>query len=143
MIRKGQIVVVRDPDLLDMYTGEVVRDELETRRNILVRIRTMIRYPIQHAIINPDCANENPPIQAGTVCRLEYVRTVTTHDAAYCDYEATLARCLEEYYRARKGCFDADAVSATKRYNIDPAEFEILDRHRRKDFRARRVVMRH
>ena len=108
MIHKGDIVVVRDPDLLDMYTGEAMRDEDERKRNVLVRIRTMLRYPIQHAIIRPDCASENPPIAAGAVCRLEYVRTVETRDRAYSDYEATRARCLEEYHRRRKRLYDAD-----------------------------------
>lgn len=143
MIHKGDIVVVRDPDLLDMYTGEAMRDEDERERNVLVRIRTMIRYPIQHAIIRTDCASENPPIAAGAVCRLEYVRTVETRDRAYSDYEATRARCLEEYHRRRKRLYDADEASPIKRYHVDAEEFAILERHRRGEYRTRRVVIDH
>lgn len=141
MIKKGQAVVVNDPDLLDMYCAESVRNQDETERNILVKIRYMLRYPIQHSIVYPDRANENPPIPQGTVCRLRHVRTVTTHDGAYMGYDASFDKCLAEYEEARKRLYNADSGACVKRYHVDPKEFDILARHKRREFDARRVVI--
>ena len=141
MIMKGQTVVVIDPDLRDMYCAESVRTQESKGQNILVKIRYMIQYPIQHAIIYPDLASENAPIPAGKVCRLRFVRYVSTHDGLYSDYEATFDRCLEAYAARRRRLYDADARSTVKRYHVDPREFEILDRHRRRQFDKPRVVI--
>lgn len=92
MILKGQPVVVIDPDLRDMYCAVSMSRQKNNGQNILVKIRYMLQYPIQHAIIYPDLASENPPIPAGTVCRLRFVRYVVTHDGLYSDYETTFDR---------------------------------------------------
>lgn len=141
MVYQGEIVVVNDPDLRDMYCAEVVRDEEEGKRNPLVRIIYMIRYPIQHSIIYPDRANENPPFMAGQKARLRFVRRAMREDGNYTDFEATFDRCLKTYYEGRLACYNADKgkPEALQRYRVDPKEFDILERHRRRQFGKKRA----
>ena len=141
MVYKGEIIVVNDPDLRDMYCAEVVRGEDEKKRNVLVRILYMIRYPIQHSIIYQDHANENPPFKAGQVVRLAFVRHALPGDKANVSYDSTFDKCLNEYYEARLACYKADEKlpDALKRYHVDPKELEILQRHRLRQFNAKRA----
>lgn len=143
MVLKDEIVVVSDPDLRDMYCARVMRGDEENTRNLLVKILYMIRYPIQHSIIYPDRANENPPYLAGQVVRLKFVRRAMPGDGAYTDYDATFDKCLKTYYDGRLGCYMADKgkPDALKRYHVDPEEFTILERHKKRQFEARRAFM--
>lgn len=141
MVYKGEIVVVSDPDLRDMYCAEVVRGDEENLRNILVRILYPIRYPIQHSIIYKDRANENPPYAAGQVVRLAFVRRAMRGDEKAYSYDAAFDKCLKEYCEGRLACYQADEgkPDALKRYHVDPKEFEILERHTKRQFHSKRA----
>lgn len=141
MVYKGEIVVVNDPDLRDMYCAEVVRGDEENIRNILVRILYLIRYPIQHSIINKDCANENPPYAANQVVRLRFVRRAGSGDEKAYTYDAAFDKCLKEYHEARLACYKADEgkPDALKRYHVDRKELEILERHMKRQFGKKRA----
>lgn len=141
MVYKGEIVVVGDPDLRDMYCAEVVRGDEENKRNILVRILYLIRYPIQHSIIYKDRANENPPFMAGQVVRLHFVRRAMTGDEKDYTYDAAFDKCLKAYYEGRLACYRADEgkPDALKRYHVDPKELEICERHMKRQFHSKRA----
>ena len=146
MVYKGEIVVARDPDLKDMYYCEVVRGDEENKRNLLCRVLGMAHYPIQHAILDGSIANENPPIGQGAVCRLEFVRRVETPDKWYHNYEGSVSRCLEEYYRRRKLLRDLliDVPEKLRKVAMpSEEEFLILERHRNREYQARRVIINH
>lgn len=141
MVYKGEIVVVHDPDLRDMYCAEVVRGDDEYKRNLLVRILYMLRYPIQHSIIFKDRANENPPFMAGQVVRLHFVRRAMRGDEKGYTFDASFDKCLKEYYEGRLACYRADEgkPDALKRYHVDPKELEILERHMKRQFHSKRA----
>lgn len=74
MLENGEKVIVWDPDIQDMYTAEAAQVEAdELRLNPLVRIVSLICYPMQHAVMAPDLPSENAPIPKGTVCRLKLI----------------------------------------------------------------------
>lgn len=142
MIHKGEIIVARDPDLEDMYVCEVLIGDEETRRNLLCRVISMIRYPIQHAVLDGSVPNENPPLTAGTVARLQYV-----HREIVCggirSWEDSFGKCLEEY-RGRRAFLYAQGRQTPeklRRFAMPAAEeFEILARHARGEFSGKRAV---
>ena len=147
MIYKGEIIIAIDPDLRDMYCCEVVRGDEENKRNLLCRVLYMVNYPIQHAILDGSVPNENPPIPQGAVCRLRFTRRVVTQDQYYRNYEDSVTRCLAEYYHRRKSLYeDLKETPEEFRHGIrvpDPREFEIIERHRRREYKARRVLIDH
>lgn len=147
MIYKGEIIVAIDPDLRDMYYCEVVRGDEENKRNLLCRVLSMAQYPIQHAVFDGSIPNENPPIGQGAVCRLRFVRRVETMDKWYHNYESSVSRCLAEYENRRRGLYqDLEDVPEALRHGVrrpDPREFEILERHKMRNYQARRVIISH
>lgn len=147
MIYKGEIIVAIDPDLRDMYYCEVVRGDEENKRNLLCRVLSMAQYPIQHAILDGSVPNENPPIGQGTVCRLRFVRRVETPDKWHHNYESSVSRCLAEYESRRRGLYqDLEGVPEALAHGCrrpDPREFEILERHKVRNYQARRVIISH
>ena len=147
MIYKGEIIVAIDPDLRDMYYCEVVRGDEENKRNLLCRVLSMAAYPIQHAVLDGSVPNENPPIGQGAVCRLQFVRRVETPDKWHHNYESSVSRCLAEYTNKRRGLYqDLEGVPEALSHGIkrpDPREFEILERHRHREYQTRRSIINH
>lgn len=143
MVRKGEIIIAHDPDLRDMYCCEVVDSGEENVKNLLVKILYPIAYPIQHSIIFPDIASENAPIGEGVVCRLKFVRRVETHDKHFRGYQLMLDKCRNDYRQRRRRCYEYDKANGSNRYKVNPAEFDILDRHDRGEYQARRVLCTH
>lgn len=156
MIRKGRIVVAMDPDIHDMYICEVLRGGEEYRENLLVRILEMVRYPVQHAVMHPEIASENPPLPPGSTAMLKFVNHVEGR-APGAEEGSTVS--LEEWYRAvgtrgYKATFDRAlaayektvhaALAFREKYPMsslsiqDPAELEILARHKKRQFQGRR-----
>ena len=126
MLKAGAYVVVYDPDIQDMYVAQVVKDNHnEQTTSTLVKIIWIVRYPIQHAIICPDCANENPPILGGAVCRLMFL-----HYAApiFPPYHESLRDCL------------ADAISEARGKGRNDI-LEILYRHQKGEYRCKRSLL--
>lgn len=147
MVKKGDVVVAKDPDLCDMYYCEVVREDEENRKNILCRVLSMAQYPIQHAILDGSIPNENPPLPQGAVCRLRFIRHVETPDKWHHNYEGSVDRCLAEYFEKRKSLYawlaDRSEQLSFGLKRPDKREFEIIERHRHRDFRARRIWINH
>ena len=142
MVHKGEIVVAWDPDLRDMYVCEVVAGDEETRRNLLCRIISMLAYPIQHAVLDGSIPNENPPLMPGTVARLKYVRREVISGALQ-TWEHTFDKCLNEY-RSRRAFLYGEGrriPESCRTFQMpDAAEFDILARHARGEFKGRRAV---
>ena len=147
MIYKGEIIVAIDPDLRDMYYCEAVRGDEENKRHLLCKVLSMAQYPIQHAVLDGSVPNENPPLPQGAVCRLRFVRRVETPDKWHHNYEDSVTRCLAEYTNKRRGLYqDLEDVPANLSHGVkrpDPREFEILERHKYRQYQARRVWIDH
>lgn len=147
MIHKGEVIVARDPDLKDMYYCEIVTDGEENKGNLLCRILSMAHYPIQHAILDGSVPNENPPLPQGAKARLQFVRRVTTPDKWHHNYEDSVTRCLAEYTNRRRGLYqDLEDVPDGLRHGVkrpDKREFEILERHRHREYQAKRYWINH
>lgn len=142
MVLKGELIVARDPDLEDMYCCEVVRGDEENTRNILCRVLFMIHYPIQHAILDGSVPNENPPLAYGAVARLKFVHR-EIYTGGIKDYDTSFAQCLSEYRKRREFLYEegAKVPEGCRRFRQpDAREFEILDRHEKREFCGRRAV---
>ena len=143
MVNPGDIVIVHDPDLRDMYCARALLEENEVTRNILVEILYMIRYPIQHAVLSPDRANENVPLHSGCVCRLRFTRRCPPDEANFITYDASFDECLQTYIDSANEKHYINEKSNFPRYPFDPKEFEILDRHKNRIFSGKRAVIAH
>lgn len=155
MVRKGEIIIAIDPDIRDMYICEVLKSDEENRHNLLVRILEMVAYPIQHAVMHPDIASENPPLKPGSSAMLQFTARVQGSDidedgragkmADYYraigtrGYKASFDKCLADYEAKVKA-----AIAFRKKYPMSPLpwrdekELEILERHKRHEFNGRR-----
>lgn len=90
----------------------------------IVEVVAVLCYPIQHAIYWPDVASEVPPIRAGTVCRLPFLREANDQDQRAGSWAESAAKAQREYLTR---CESA-------------AEREIIMRHMAGQYRARRSV---
>ncbi len=124
----NELITAGDPDLEDLYLCEIVRPADHLTPNPLVRVLRILRYPIQHAIMLPDVVNENVPIAAGTVCRLEGIRDQGLGNS----YEKILSLTYAESLRKSAEEYMAHAP---------PDEQEIVRRHMRGEFRKKRIVI--
>ena len=128
MLAIGEAIIVRDTGRLDVYCATVAKAQADERRaNPLVRIVYIIRYPIQHAIVWPDVPNENPPLRAGELARLTFVRRCKAGEEARIHYNAALCMAQRE----------ALARVASE------AERAILRRHMAGQYRKRRIELQH
>lgn len=149
MITAGTCIVVCDPDLTDRYIAECVEDVADERKlNPMVQVFYMIKYPIQHAIIYPDMAKENPPITPDMTCRMKYVKTAspsTVTLARSIGYEASMQKALAKaLHDARWKAVLADHpfVMAQPGYSkVSPEEIAILQRHTKGCIQGRRAVL--
>ena len=124
----NELITAGDPDLEDLYLCEIVRPADHLTPNPLVRVLRILRYPIQHAIMLPDVVNENVPIEAGTVCRLEGIRDQELGNS----YEKILSLTYAESQRL-------SAEEYLQR--APPGEAEIVRRHLRGEYRKKRIVI--
>lgn len=147
MIYQGEIITACDPDLGDMYACEVVRGDEENKRHLLCRVLYMIKYPIQHAILDGSVPNENPPIAEGAICRLKFVgRHTALHTSSRPSYADTYDRCLAEYRRSRQYLYNSlrGVPEALRRIPCPhEEEFEILRRHEDRQYNTQRAVIAH
>lgn len=144
VLKRGDIIVAGDEDLRDMYMCRVEQNEVHIR-NPLVTVLYPIRYPIQHAVLDPGVGNENPPIGEGVTCRLTFIGRAKESDLVNRSYETELARCLAEYERGRLFILAANHRNpAGERHVRSPSaeELEIIRRHKRMEYNARRTVIR-
>ena len=92
-----RLVVIRSPEIRDEYLARylglinpgALRETLPASRVLRV-----LRYPEQHAIIWPECPNENRPLPYLAVVRMPILREATPEDAGalerYRDYAASV-----------------------------------------------------
>lgn len=75
-------MICGDPDSGDRYVGVVARDlpEWATAENPVCRIKGILRYPIQHALIM-DVEHERPPLKTGGLYTLRVFERIRKEDA--------------------------------------------------------------
>lgn len=128
MLAIGQPIIVRDTGRLDVYCATVAQAQAdECRPNPLVRIVYIIQYPIQHALMWPDMPNENPPLKAGELARLTFVRRCEAGEEARHSYKDALHMA------------QASALAGV----ASEAERAILHRHLAGQYIRRRIELRH
>lgn len=129
-VEKGTPLIVGDTELDDRYIADLITNESVpmTQRNPIVKVRFVLRYPIQHAIIWPDVPCENRAVDNGLVCRLQFFGLATAEDLQrFATYEDSLKAAQEE--RLRQAIREDDHNTA-----------EIILRHMNGDYRRRRVL---
>ena len=124
----NELITAGDPDLEDLYLCEIVRPADHLTPNPLVKVLRILRYPIQHAIMHPEDPNENVPIEAGTVCRLEGIgnrdQGIDVEQLLSLTYAESLRKSAEEYMAY-----------------APPDEQEIVRRHMRGEFQKKRILI--
>lgn len=127
MFKRGMPLIVGDDDLQDRYIADLLKIDKggSQSRNPIVKIRFVLRYPIQHAIIWPDVPKENAPVECDAICRL------TAYKAA----DAALLARYHSYDESLKCAL----IDAFQRAQTD-AEREILSQHMNGVVNARRVL---
>lgn len=159
MVKRGEVVVCTDPDIRDQYIGVTLNDEAyEGSRTLRVRVLDILQYPIQHAVMHPDIASENPPLLPNAVARLRFLgRVQGLHEmdgrfapaAEYylrygpVGYWAALDRCLADYARRVEERLEYDRKHPTARAltPTDPDELLILARHKERIFEGTRSCL--
>lgn len=144
MLRKGEIIVAIDPELRDMYCCEVIQAAEENKERPLCRVLYMVAYPMQHEADDSGIPKENPPLLQNAICRLQFTRRVETDDRSYRDYDASYSKCLNEYHMRRKFLYDSlkATIPACRQIPMPSLqEFEILNRHARREFHTQRLMM--
>lgn len=127
MFKRGTPLIVGDDDLQDRYIADLAEPQEGGLfvPNPIVRIRYVLRYPIQHAIVWRDVPNENAPVAHDALCRLRvYDVADTALLARFCSYEQSLREALLDAYQHAQ----------------TDAERDILRRHMIGDIRARRIL---
>lgn len=141
MIHKGDWLIVWDADIQDMYVATAVKDEPdELAVNPLVRIHSMIAYPMQRTIGYRDIAMEHAPIPEGTICRM---KLVYRGRLGFCeDYEASMQVAMAQMVDSVRGRIKGGLTNLTSM--AAQAEYDILARHALGQFGGRpRPLMDH
>lgn len=129
LVRTGIPVIVGDSDLEDRYIADLESSEIFENRNPIVKVRFVLRYPIQHAICWKDVVNEHKAIDEGLLCRLRVYGAATPELIARCGSYA------DSLKKAQKR-----ALLLSIRYGRTK-ETEIILRHLRGDYKGRRYVI--
>lgn len=118
MVSKGTLIVVHDPDLLDVYIGQLANDVIDViHPNPLIYVCRIMRYPIQHAVLWPDVANENQPMREGVLCQLSFLRYPTQDESALSgSYEESLHDALLEAIREAEESGRQDMIAILRRH---------------------------
>lgn len=148
MLYKGEIIIAQDNDIRDMYLCEATETvDHEALRSVTVRILDMLRYPIQHAVMHPEIASENPPLMPEARAQLRLVGRAqglyplggkNLHPAEYyaamgaAGYWASFTRCLNVYARNIEDRlrYQQQHPTASPLSPVDPGELLILARHK-------------
>lgn len=134
-VRGGEFVVAGDCDLGDVYIAQCIKPGASPAANPFLRVLTILRYPMQRAILYADIAHENPPIMPEDICQLSVHRLASPEEVARArseGYEASLARALQteiEDVRRRIARAAADPQDAS--LYVNPRELALLEAHRK------------
>lgn len=129
-VERGTPLIVGDEELDDRYIADLITNESVpmTQRNPIVKVRFVLRYPIQHAILWPDVPCENRAVDNGLVCRLHFFAVATAEDMQrFTSYADSLKAAQEE--RLRQALRDGDHNTA-----------EIIQRHLNGEYHRARVL---
>ena len=146
MIYTGDKLIAWDSNLRDVYFAIAAKDEAnDTHVNPLVRIVSVIRYPMQCSIMFPDYASENCPIAQGVTCRLVVVMVVpsgSAYETFETDYQTslntareTLIQSLETRVKLSGGDPFLYGMECAKK------QLEILYRHRQGEYKGNRTLL--
>ena len=139
MLKQGDLVIVWDRDIHDMYVAAVAQDTAnEMRVNPLVEIKSMIAYPLQRTGGFWDVTLDNAPIPAGTVCRLSFICTALPCFTGE-DYAQSLDRALAQMIANVRQRMDGNLANRDTVVAIQ--ENDILARHKLGEFRRDRPLM--
>ena len=146
------LVIAGRPDLQEEYLAELI-DDSQPGVSPIVRVKAVLRYPIQHAIYWPDAVCENSPIPAGLVCRLPFLRAATPEEAGLFEEHGPNGTCdtpMPDMAKAVARTPEADvrryckSLAAAQRAALAAAETdgerEIIRRHMEGDYRRRRLA---
>lgn len=115
-------LIVGDDDLQDRYIADLVKVDHRFRdkeTNPIVKIRFILRYPIQHAILWPDVPKDNAPVGEGVICRMKaYGRATPPQINRFSSYADSLIAAQ-------------NAALKQARAHKDSATVEIIQRHMR------------
>lgn len=129
LVRNKTPVIVGDDDLEDRYIAELISTELFENYNPIVKVRFVLRYPIQHAILWKDVANENRTVDEGLLCRLR------VYGPAPKELLSRFSSYADSLKQAQK-----KALLLSIRYGRTK-ETEIILRHLNGDYKGRRYVI--
>lgn len=131
MVDVGSALIVGDKDLEDLYVADLMKVESFSMqvRNPVVKIRFVLRYPIQHAILWTDIPLENKAIDEGVICRLNFIRIASPADTAR----------FGSYAESLKAAQSERLIQA--RRNSDDKTAEIILRHMRGEYQRQRVLI--
>ena len=124
--RRGQLVVVADPDIRDEYLARVAQEIRPGThaRNPIVEIMRILRYPVQRAVLWADVPDEHHPLREGDLCRMQVVRAPREDDLRFSSYAASFSAAISAAMTAAGG-----------------EELAILWRHAGGEFRGRRAIL--
>lgn len=126
----GTALIVGDEELEDRYIADLMALEGVSfaERNPIVKVRFVLRYPMQHAICWNDVACENRAVDNGVICRLRFYGIASAEQLdRFGSYEESLAAALEErLLQARR---DGDSMTE-----------EIILRHIGGEYRRSRIL---
>lgn len=77
---EGRLVITGRTELEEEYLAKLIAQGLHGADPI-VRVKAVLCYPVQHAILWPSEAHENAPVDPGTVCRLPFLRDASPEEA--------------------------------------------------------------
>lgn len=132
-----RLVIAGDEDTGEEYLAELLDDSPrghDPPPHPIVRILRVVRYPHQRAIARPDVAMEFPPVELGTILRMQVLREppkglqkiIASKGISSKDYECSMRGAIKQAIR--------EARSEEER--------SILYRHLSGDFRRKRVFIR-
>lgn len=125
-----RIVIAGDVETGEEYLARIVDDGAhghDPPPRPIVQILRVVKYPRQQAIAHPEIAMEFPPIEAGTMCRMDALREPTKRERARMNLTADEARSMAL----------VRAIDETE----SEEEREILRRHAAGEYGRRRVIV--
>lgn len=129
-VKVGTPLIVGDNDLEEEYVADLMKEEKNNPTiNPIVKLRFVLRYPIQHAVIWKDVPNENRAIDEGIICRLRFFRIASAEEVSRFSSYAESLKAAQE-----------DALQKAMQ-NGDTSTAEIILRHLRGEYQRQRVLI--
>lgn len=115
MYRRGDPVIVQDPDHRDEYYALIKEDGAGSSLTQRVEIHRVLRYPNQHALMAADVPNSIMPLPYKCICRMRVKRMATREDVENYrawNYEDSLRSALRHAYEdaLARGLVDAQVL---------------------------------